>query len=71
MDSYSRVARAVILHNSHISRRAVVQNTILDKNVVVLEPTVSVMAGRARSPGRGGGIYAAGRCPLASSGRCL
>jgi glucose-1-phosphate adenylyltransferase len=37
VDSHSRADRAVILHNSHISRRAVAQNAILDKNVVVLE----------------------------------
>jgi glucose-1-phosphate adenylyltransferase len=37
VDSWSRVNRAVILHNSRVSRRAVVENAILDKNVVVLE----------------------------------
>ena len=37
VDSDSRVDRAVILHNSHVSSRAVVQNAILDKNVVVQE----------------------------------
>ena len=39
VDSWSRVDRAVMLHNSRVSRRAVVENTILDKNVVVLEGT--------------------------------
>ncbi len=35
--SWSRVERAVLLHNSRVSRRAVVENAILDKNVVVME----------------------------------
>ncbi len=37
VDSWSRVDRAVILHNSRVRRHAVVQNAILDKNVTVLE----------------------------------
>jgi len=37
VDSWSRVDRAVILHNSRVHRRAVVENAILDKNVAVLE----------------------------------
>ena len=37
IDSWARVDRAVILHNSRVSRHAVVQNAILDKNVIVLE----------------------------------
>jgi glucose-1-phosphate adenylyltransferase len=37
LDSWSRVDRAVILHNTRVGRHAVVQNTILDKNVVVTE----------------------------------
>jgi len=39
VDSWSRVDRAVILHNSRVHRRAVVENAILDKNVAVLEGT--------------------------------
>jgi glucose-1-phosphate adenylyltransferase len=35
VDSWSRVDRAVMLHNSRVCRRAVVENAILDKNVVV------------------------------------
>jgi glucose-1-phosphate adenylyltransferase len=35
--SQSRVNRAVILHRSMVSRHAVVENAILDKNVVVAE----------------------------------
>jgi glucose-1-phosphate adenylyltransferase len=37
VDSWSRVDRAVILHNSRVGRGAVVQDAILDKNVVVAE----------------------------------
>jgi glucose-1-phosphate adenylyltransferase len=37
VDSWARVERSVILHNTRIGRHAVVQNAILDKNVVVLE----------------------------------
>jgi len=36
VDSWSRVNRAVILHNSRVHRHAVVENAILDKNVAVL-----------------------------------
>ena len=37
MDSWARVNRAVMLHNSRVNRHAVVENAILDKNVIVLE----------------------------------
>jgi glucose-1-phosphate adenylyltransferase len=37
VDSGSRVSRAVILNNARVSGRAVVENAILDKNVVVQE----------------------------------
>src|SRR6202042_1483016 len=37
VESWSRVERSVILHNSRVSRYAVVENAILDKNVVVME----------------------------------
>jgi glucose-1-phosphate adenylyltransferase len=37
VDSWARVNRAVILHNSRVGRHAVVENAVLDKNVVVLE----------------------------------
>jgi glucose-1-phosphate adenylyltransferase len=36
-DSWSRVDRAVILNNSRVSRRAVVEHAILDKDVTVME----------------------------------
>jgi glucose-1-phosphate adenylyltransferase len=37
LDSWARVERSVILHNTRVGRRAVVRNAIVDKNVVVLE----------------------------------
>ena len=65
VDSYSRVDRAVILHNSHVGRRAVVQNAILDKNVVVLEgATVGVEEKHDRARGfivSSGGITVVGK----------
>ena len=36
-NSWARVNRAVILHNSRVGRHAVVENAILDKNVIVAE----------------------------------
>jgi len=36
VDGRSRVDRAVILNNSRVSRRAVVEHAILEKNVVIL-----------------------------------
>jgi glucose-1-phosphate adenylyltransferase len=40
VDSWARVERSVILHNSRVGRRAVVENAVLDKNVVVAEGAV-------------------------------
>ncbi len=37
VDSWARVERSVVLHNSRVGRHAVVENAILDKNVVVEE----------------------------------
>jgi glucose-1-phosphate adenylyltransferase len=37
VDSWSRVNRAVMLHNSRVSRHVIVENAILDKNVVIAE----------------------------------
>jgi len=37
VDSWARVDRAVMLHNSRVGRHAVVENAILDKNVVIGE----------------------------------
>jgi glucose-1-phosphate adenylyltransferase len=40
VNSWSRVERSVIMHNTRIGRHAVVENAILDKNVVVPEGVV-------------------------------
>jgi len=40
VNSWSRVERAVVMHNTRIGRYAIVENAILDKNVVVPEGTV-------------------------------
>jgi len=40
VNSWARVERAVILHNTIIGRNAVVENAILDKNVEVPEGAV-------------------------------
>jgi glucose-1-phosphate adenylyltransferase len=37
VNSWSRVERAVLLHNTQVGRHAVVENAILDKNVIVPE----------------------------------
>ena len=37
VNSWARVERSVILHNTQVGRHAVVENAILDKNVVVPE----------------------------------
>jgi glucose-1-phosphate adenylyltransferase len=63
--SWSRVERAVLLHNSRVSRRAVVENAILDKNVVVMEgATVGVDKEHDRARGlvvSSGGITVVGK----------
>ena len=40
VDTGARVSRAVVLHNSRVNSRAVVENAILDKHVVVAEGAV-------------------------------
>jgi glucose-1-phosphate adenylyltransferase len=65
VDSWSRVDRAVILHNARVNRHAVVENAILDKNVVVLEgATVGVDKEHDRARGlvvSPGGVTAVGK----------
>jgi glucose-1-phosphate adenylyltransferase len=65
VDSWARVERSVILHNSRVSRHAVVENAILDKNVVVMEDaTVGVDKEHDRARGfvvSGGGITVVGK----------
>jgi glucose-1-phosphate adenylyltransferase len=65
VDSSSRVNRAVILHHSRVSRCAVVENAILDKNVVVQEgATVGVDKNHDRDRGfvvSSGGITVVGK----------
>jgi glucose-1-phosphate adenylyltransferase len=65
VDSWSRVDRAVILHNSHVHPRARVENAILDKNVAVLEgAAVGVDKERDRARGfvvSAGGVTVVGK----------
>jgi glucose-1-phosphate adenylyltransferase len=65
VDSWARVERSVVLHNSRVERHAVVENAILDKNVVVAEgATVGVDKERDRARGfavSGGGITVVGK----------
>ena len=65
VDSWARVERSVILHNSRVGRHAVVENAILDKNVVVMESaTVGVDKEQDRARGfvvSSGGITVVGK----------
>jgi glucose-1-phosphate adenylyltransferase len=65
VDDWSRVNRAVILHNSRVGRHCVVENAILDKNVVVSDgATVGVDKEHDRARGftvSSGGITAVGK----------
>jgi len=65
VDSWARVDRSVVLHNSRVGRHAVVANAILDKNVVVAEgATVGVDKEHDRARGfvvSGGGITVVGK----------
>jgi len=65
VDSWARVERSVVLHNSRVGRRAVVENAILDKNVVVAEGA-AVGADKEHDRARGftvssGGITVVGK----------
>ena len=40
VDAQAQVSRAVILHDAHVRRQALIQNAILDKNVVIAEGAV-------------------------------
>jgi glucose-1-phosphate adenylyltransferase len=65
VDSWARVNRSVILHNSRVGRHAVVENAILDKNVVVMEGA-AVGLDKARDRARGfvvssGGVTVVGK----------
>jgi glucose-1-phosphate adenylyltransferase len=68
VDSWTRVERAVIMHNSRVRRHAVVQDAILDKNVVVAEgAAVGVDKDRDRARGlvvSSGGITVVGKGQL-------
>jgi glucose-1-phosphate adenylyltransferase len=59
VNSWSRVERAVLLHNTHIGRHAVVENAILDKNVIVPEG-VSVGVHKDHDRARGFTVSAGG-----------
>src|ERR1022692_1474256 len=70
VNSWSRVERSVIMHNTRIGRYAVVQNAILDKNVVVPDGAV-VGVDKDHDRARGfvvsaGGITVVGKGRIAS-----
>jgi glucose-1-phosphate adenylyltransferase len=65
VDSWALVERSVILHNSVVRRRAVVEDAILDKNVVV-EQGAAVGVDKEHDRARGftvssGGITVVGK----------
>jgi glucose-1-phosphate adenylyltransferase len=68
VNSWSRVERAVLLHNTRVGRHAVVQNAILDKNVEVPEGAqVGVDKERDRARGftvSAGGVTVVGKGQL-------
>lgn len=70
VDSWSRVDRTVILHDSRVHRHAVVQNAILDKDAVVLEgATVGVDKDHDRARGlvvSPGGVTVVGKGQVVS-----
>ena len=69
VDSRSRVNRAVILHNAHVHRNAVVENAILDKDVAILEgATVGVDKEHDRARGF---VVSAGGVTVISKGQVV
>jgi glucose-1-phosphate adenylyltransferase len=65
VDSWARVERSVILHDSRVRRHAVVENAVLDKNVVIAEGAM-VGVDKERDRARGlvvseGGITVVGK----------
>jgi glucose-1-phosphate adenylyltransferase len=69
VDGRSRVNRAVILHNAHVQRHAVVEDAILDKNVTVLEgATVGVDKEHDRARGF---VVSAGGITVVSKGQLV
>ena len=68
VDSWARVERSVLLHDTRVNRHAVVENAILDKNVVVLEgATVGVDKEHDRARGfvvSEGGVTVVGKGQL-------
>ena len=68
VDSWARVERSVLLHNTRVNRHAVVENAILDKNVVV--PTGAMVGvDKAHDRARGfvvspGGVTVVGKGQL-------
>ncbi len=69
VDDRARVNRAVILDNSHVHRRAVVRNAILDKNVAVLAgATVGVDKEHDRARGF---VVSAGGVTVVSKGQVV
>ena len=65
VNSWAAVSRSVLLHNARVGRRAVVQDAILDKNVVVMEgASVGVDKDRDRERGftvSGGDVTVVGK----------
>jgi glucose-1-phosphate adenylyltransferase len=69
VDSWARVERSVVLHNSRVGRHAVVENAILDKDVVVLEgATVGIDKEHDRARGF---AVSAGRITVVGKGQVV
>jgi glucose-1-phosphate adenylyltransferase len=66
INSWSRVERSVIMHNTRIGRHAVVENAILDKNVIVPD-NASVGVDKEHDRARGF-VVSAGGIPVVGTG---